>query len=1062
MKRKSFFAGLFALVLTFSLVIGAFIGMPAKANAASTSYDKLAIDAAGNAVPTVVDYGSEISVAEFTGMTVTVTAPNGDVKTPDANGKVKADQLGFYTVKVATANGTYYNYNIECKLDSDPVLVVANDASIPTYVKKGDKKTLPDAVVGYYDEDGNFVASTASTVAIKVVGATIEGKECTFGTSGSAFVTYEAKYENGEKWLSKTYEVKVQDDFADTKAPTLSVSGVPSSANVNMEVTLPAATATDSFDENVQVVVTVKGKDASGNLVDVKKVSVNDEGIATGELTDNEVFDNADNMSFYPVREGDYKVVYQAIDDNGNKSAEWSYTITCSDKKAPVFTVMEEAIPANWGWSEVVKADESKLETETDLAIKFPFPASYDNKDLAKDVILSFSIKDPENTSIVHFTNINKASGEAGTKFNAPYIGEQAFCATDEYYSFNIAKYVSGIKADNTKSDYRYEGDYVVTYSAQDAAGNKSTKTYTVAVTESYEENGKVNVEFKNVIKKIVVDANAATEFTVPTPTYSSTTDSKLVLVYAISNGTTEIEVEAGAEGEIIYKDSKYFLVVDGAELEINAGKLVLKATAVSDAGNIATAEEKEIKVIVPDYTTSLIGGVLVSLTEGTEFNKAGEYNLGSVMFTATDAADYKNVGVEVGVRNEEGEYLGNVTAEVIYTNSAKGYGTFVKDIVAKTNKSGNYFLEVKVYDVSGNNSVTVVPFVIKADGNDYGTTTSANVTSAKVNEKFTLANDSLTGVNQALLPNADHIAVLAHVINGGKFAIMGEEFTALCTGTYTIQDKAYVVDATDLYNPVFVSEIAELAKEKATVTITEDSEFKFELQGVMPTYSALNAEVALPKATAYTANGNADSVEVEVKFNGKKVKLSADNKFKTTDNGVYTVIYTVKNGNNTDTFEYEIKSGDVVAPVFKLVDANGADASHELSVKSGYTFNFLAIAVEGDEAGDLTYTKKVIGPDGEVVGGTINGTGTTYANKTTPSSGEFTLDASGKYTVRYEVSDKAGNTSVKEVEITVTSSSGNKGISLAALSTILIIVGVLLIAGVVVYLFRFRKVKKN
>jgi hypothetical protein len=86
----------------------------------------------------------------------------------------------------------------------------------------------------------------------------------------------------------------------------------------------------------------------------------------------------------------------------------------------------------------------------------------------------------------------------------------------------------------------------------------------------------------------------------------------------------------------------------------------------------------------------------------------------------------------------------------------------------------------------------------------------------------------------------------------------------------------------------------------------------------------------------------------------------------------------------------------------------------------------------------------------------------TSGANKTIPSSGKFTLDEAGKYTVRYEVIDEAGNSAVKEFEITVTGKSSGSGISLAALSTILIIVGVLLIAGVVVYLFRFRKVKKT
>lgn len=86
---------------------------------------------------------------------------------------------------------------------------------------------------------------------------------------------------------------------------------MPSSGNVNAAVTLPVASASDSFDERVDVVITVKGKDSSGNLTDVKKVTLDDNDYAIEELADNEVFDNDKNMTFYPVREGDYKVVYQ-------------------------------------------------------------------------------------------------------------------------------------------------------------------------------------------------------------------------------------------------------------------------------------------------------------------------------------------------------------------------------------------------------------------------------------------------------------------------------------------------------------------------------------------------------------------------------------------------------------------------------------------------------------------------------------------------------------------------------------------------------------------------------
>ena len=101
------------------------------------------------------------------------------------------------------------------------------------------------------------------------------------------------------------------------------------------------------------------------------------------------------------------------------------------------------------------------------------------------------------------------------------------------------------------------------------------------------------------------------------------------------------------------------------------------------------------------------------------------------------------------------------------------------------------------------------------------------------------------------------------------------------------------------------------------------------------------------------------------------------------------------------------------------------------------------------------------MGPDGEEVG-LVNGKGSTYQNRTTPSGGAVTLTASGKYTVTYTVTDAAGNSSTKEFVFTVTGSSKAGGLSPAALGTILTVVGVLLIVGVIVYLFRFRRVKKS
>ena len=91
-----------------------------------------------------------------------------------------------------------------------------------------------------------------------------------------------------------------------------------------------------------------------------------------------------------------------------------------------------------------------------------------------------------------------------------------------------------------------------------------------------------------------------------------------------------------------------------------------------------------------------------------------------------------------------------------------------------------------------------------------------------------------------------------------------------------------------------------------------------------------------------------------------------------------------------------------------------------------------------------------------------INPVGYNSATLTTQSgSSDYTLTTSGTWTVRYTVTDDAGNSSVQNYYITVTSSSSSISTeSVTTLSVVLIVVGVVLIAGIIIYRVRFRKRK--
>lgn len=1125
-RKKSFLAGLCTLILAVSLAFGGFAYTPAYAANTDFTLNNVKIQSE-------VSYGDAFAVPANTGFDVSVTTPNGTALTSQTDGglvaqdsvyNVTADELGHYTVTF-TESDMSYSFKVFSSLEEELQLFVRNEAQIPTYVKTGDEKKLPAAYIGYYDEDGKVVEVPGTVTVTTDTGVAVTpGENFKFENAGSTFIVYSAKVNDGKKYLSKSYEVKVQNDFTDTKAPTLSISGVPSSGNVNTAVTLPVATASDSFDSKVEVIVTVKGKDASGNLTDVKKVELDDNDYAVSELSDNEVFDNDKNMTFYPVRSGDYRVVYQAVDDNGNKSAEWTYTITVSDKKAPTLVIDETKIPEKWGYSGVIKLDGNDAAKENitlsgeDLKVKFQFPEAYDNADKAENLILSFSIKDPESRTVVNFTNINKAEGESGTRYtNTVTNKEYVFNNTMTDFAFDFGEYVNAIKSDSSKTDYVYEGDYVVTYSAEDASGNKSTKTFTVNIVETFEDTSVVTVEFNNVDKYVLASETEAVEFTVPTPAYSSTTDTKLNLVYDIYNADPASEDEANALGaelkggevvEIKYEARSasdatkvYKVVYDDKSLEIT-DSIVLVATATSDAGNTASATEV-VPLVKPSdsamFTSVDIANI--NLEEATKYDNVKTHKLGYAVVNRISAENRKYVGVELGVKTEDGDYLTDVSAEVYSPEGSEKM--VIRNISFNTNVAGTYYLELRVFDLNGKSTINVIPVTIeKSEAGDGDFSASVNVSTADINTKIMLNNETISapGIFDYLTVSDEgqYLKALVREISGGRFSIMGEEFTAMSNGFYSVKDKAVLVDVDNVHenyaiytagNQTALDNYLSQQTQTGEFTVSDSSTVSFELQGVMPTYSVINPadenDIRLPLATAFTSNGNADEIVLSIKSpSGSTVTpyyMSGDTKvnmasngimvpgteyrFKPTANGTYTVTYTVKmSGKEESTFSYTIKAGDVIAPTFTLTDSNGNAASHELSVKSGYKFNFLYVKATDDKAseGNLTFTKKVVGPDGEVVGGTISGKGTTYANRTYPTSGEFTLDASGKYTVTYTVTDEAGNESKQEFEITVTNSSGGGGISLAALSTILIVVGVLLIVGVVIYLFRFRRVKKD
>ncbi len=1066
-----------------------------------------------------VEYGKEITVPAG----VKVTAPNGDViEAKAAESKVVANQMGIYKLTYADDSGKVsYDFNVKVTFEKDYFLwVEGNGADIPTYVEKNKGFNLPAAYLMYYNDDNVLTEYPGNDVIYKVedsLGALYSKQETegkvTFGEfkkdqNGKVFITYSAKIGGaaGTKFYTKTFTVNVQSTVNYNSNPKLSVSGVQSDASINRPVTLPVAKATDTNDDNVRVEIEVIGPDGK---TPVNNVDVNDDGYAYNEHQNDPVkFDNDKSMTFYPTVAGDYKVRYTAysdaylFDNTVGKSGTNEFNITVADHVAPVFKNVDEyLIPETWGKN---VTDKDGKEVEMQNKIKFTVPTVVDNKDKVDGdennaISLYFRITDSDNSrTVVEFKNIlsdkdNKISANDTYK-NKDNAEEKEFTfSKEDGFVFNFDYYQRKDKKGEEMSSKA--GTYTVLYRARDKANNTSSKTYTVTFKEEYED--KADPSSAEVSAPEYLSA-ADESFTVPYPVYSDANDTRPQLVYRMYTDAAitdnYLDIEGGEEAKLITKTGgKRFVVINEgkeneAELELNDNLYFyvyvqdkvgnFKSNAVKDGEEIALKDLNDVTTIsavtkIVKETTENFGYnaniKFVNDENGSDVITAGDtVNAGRFAVTTANYDMRAFTGFEVSVVDPNGNPVG-VTLETVTVSDkeTKGPATiYVQNIafmaaVATTDKP--YTMTIRVFDVHGKSDVygyTLMGVNAKA-GNDNETQSAIPSigTTGSVNTKYKLHNEVIKGIPEGKF-------YVARKISGGTFSLMGSEFTALTQGSYSVQD-GYIADekiktdaAFDFANDVNFGGASEGVY---NFTVTDEAAPVVELQDTMPSYKEKDAEVTLPKAIAYTENGMG-KVEIEVKdpdsYDVDLTETKDGNKtFKATKDGAYTVTYTATYKNATPaTVTYTINVGDVFAPVFTTKGGTNTSGTK----KEGDVFKFAKFElVEEESTTGITVTKEIYDPSGDIMSShTVSGSFAGYADKENNGS-EIKLSKVGDYKIVYTVKDAVGNEYQLTDKVTVASQGSSSPTTWTTLSTVLIIVAIVLLAGVIIYVVRFRKVKK-
>ena len=1083
-------------------------------------------------VPKECDYGDSFTVKASASASVTVTAPNGkdvDLGTAASNGyTVKADQVGNYKVTYTAndkgdfATGAQKSFYVKVTLDKEYFLKVDFDgAAIPTYIKKGDKFTLPGANVVYYDEDNILQKyEPATDVVVDVYDSDGNsykpGAEFTASKNGKIYLTYSAKVggTSGLKYYNKVFTVNCQSTLTESNsAPTLSVSGVTSDISINRPVTLPVATATDSYDDNVQIEVSVK--DPNGE--NVKNVKIDRNGYAY-ELKDTEVeFDNNKSMTFYPVMTGDYTVTYIATNDAGKTSSPRVYHMTCKDLVAPVFKeTYDYNIPETWGLTVKKLNSENEEVVDEDLGgkITFKIPEVVDNKDhaYAKDeddtdlISLYFRITDADNSrTIISFDNILLEGDTSKFKGNTTYGEKDGDTYLEEVFdkekgfTFDFNKYH---KTDANGEVVDLPGTYTVYFRARDKAQNTSSKTYTIKLEEEFVDTAAPSAA------EVTVPSHISTTdktLTIPSPVVADAKDSRPEVTYRLYSDNTKpleeggryITVNGGEVADIVNDGTKLSLVINKGKSDaqgsfekvLELGNTIYFYVEVKDkVGNIKVNtesgeydpenenlyEDVESKIFILSPTNEHGFTLNEELDFGSDEIKAGEsINVGGFNIAIDSSEDDLRpyIGFEIAVLDPNGNAL-NVTLETFATRLDQDSTVYVKNITFKPSVAGEHSLIVTAFDVNGKTTSVGGKFNVVKSATGGATTSAAVIgSSGNVNVTYNLHNEKMTGIG-----DAGKTYFVIRRISGGSFALMGSEFTAKTQGSYSVRDgyieykDTYSGDEQDFADYDYDEDFKAYGGNdgRYSFSVTDTSSPVIEVQGHMPTYSEISTkdkkvEVKLPAVIAYTENGMAE-VKVDITDpNGSTVKpteLDEDGyaySFESKINGAYTVTYTATYMKASPvTATYTINVGDVEGPEFTV--SGGSSGRYVV----GDTFTFGTMTIEDTTEKGLTITKKIIDPSSsEVSAATVSGSYNTYRESANNGT-EITFSQAGKYEVVYTATDAYGNETTQRYTITVVSSGSGTPTTITTLSTVLIIVAVVLLAGVIIYVVRFRKVKEK
>lgn len=978
--------------------------------------------------------GDDIYLPEVTGANyefkVTKGGKSVEIKTDNEGKKYfKAEYKGYYNIEVSTTDENRVKTVIDNlsvwvnKSDASIVLPVNSEYVIPAKVQKGEtnlKIPAPSVLIGD-DEEATEYKDLASGKDLKVSIYTPSGKEIELkanddktyfevneytpegGTAekilskaGTYTIVY--KYLEGDEvvtTLDSNFQVVNSYDTSKMKLTMTLQDSMPTTGNINMEVSVPKVKVTESASSldaiNAHITVTVKN-------------------ITTGHSVD---FDY-ENYTFTPTEKGDYVVSYKADINVFNKTSEEitvGTTIKVSDKKGSTvmptydYVVNGEDLNKITTVNGTAVSDTEKLEdrmenieytipsvvvlrndndekeingTNTTKYFELDLPAIYgtDNYDELSEITFTRSYRDPDGAVVTIDSGSITAQDSTLTKSTKVYLTKVGT------YEF---RYKSVDRANNTPGYKEYSVEV------------KESNT----TTEDEMKTGKTKVEL-NIANNYISDKNAYLTFAVPTATdtYDKYIKVETTIELLNAEGNAIANTSRKLDNNDKNSDGKYSIDIkdlldghtDAKQIKVTAKAFIdaslkdtrpdfVAGTVTEEGGFIVVSKEKVLDVRLSSSDTSIATLALKKRTD-----ESGTYETTTSWMEALIAENKYNDKVEM--------YGHTDSNDSSYTMDANGFAKVGEDrlklngtIDQSPFSQGDGIINLPRVEFVDNDENLSISVIIK---DAYGNTVTP-ISNAQVSKKKNKDDDNYT------------------------YTVEGASFKLSQYGVYTI---TYMAE--DVGGNITVQTFGVRVNDRTDPSIVVDEEDKFD------DAIEVGREFTVPTAKLIKNGEDFDgNISWKLVNDTASCKVIGNTIVPMQQGSVKIVYYATDVAGNDvelDTDSFILTAKDTVAPVLELNEVFVGTLAWEKDENQNYQTITIpsANAYDGKFANEADHGYgKDMSKDVKIsISGPNSTTPTVIYEDGYSKNITFRAEYEGTYTIKYTVTDAAGNTTTVTKEL--------------------------------------------